>query len=169
MKNYCLLVAFLGLFSMSYGQAFNQNYSETKSFIPNKGQFENRDWGKFNKIEFAYTHNPFYIFFSKEGLTYRFDKIIKNPKYKKGDPHSPPKRTNISELVFAEWVGANKNVKIVTEDQTAFHYSYAIKDPRTGNVRNESNVKGFKKITYKNLYDNIDVEYTIHKDGGVKY
>lgn len=169
MRNYYLLVAFIGLFSISNAQVFNDNYSETESFIPNKGQFDKRDWGKFESIEYAYTHNPFYIFFSEEGLTYRFDKLIKNPNYKKGDPNSPPKRTNISELVFAEWIGSNENVEIISEIPTSFHYSYAIKDFRTGNVSNKSGIKGFKKITYKNLYDNIDVEYTIHKNGGVKY
>lgn len=169
MKKCYLLLAFIGLFGTLNAQVFHENYSETKSFVPNKGQFEKRDWGKFDRIDYAYTHNPFYIFFSPDGLTYRFDKILKNPKYRKGDPSSPPKRTNISELIFAEWVDANTDVQIVGEDPTSFYYSYELKDERTGNITNLNNIKGYRKITYKNLYDNIDIEYIIHSDGGVKY
>lgn len=31
------------------------------------------------------------------------------------------------------------------------------------------NIKGYKKITYKNLYPAIDVEYVFHPESGIKY
>ncbi len=153
---------------------FNGNtvvYSQSKqftkplSFIENKGQFNNRNWQN-TDIKYGYSNNPFYVFFTNKGLTYRFDKIIKNPNHKKGDS-TTFKRINISELIQVEWINANQNVEIISSDPTNHFYSYAIKTA-TG-VINKNNIKGFNKIVYKNIYDNIDVEYTIHLDGGIKY
>jgi gliding motility-associated-like protein len=141
--------------------------TKNRAFIENKGQFENRNWQD-NEIKYAVNENPFYIFFTNEGLTYRFDKIIKNPVYKNGD-HNAPKRVNISELVHATWIGANDNVEIKAENRNENYYSYAV---RTGNGKETENINGisgFQKITYVNLYENIDVEYIIHPEAGVKY
>ncbi|MBD3637356.1 MAG: gliding motility-associated C-terminal domain-containing protein [Crocinitomicaceae bacterium] len=143
------------------------NLDKERSFIKNMGQFDGRNWQK-NEIVYGYDQNPFYVFFTQKGLTYRFDKIIKNPRYKKGDP-SNPKRINISELIHATWVGANENVEITAEEVVPFHYSYAVRDWPSKDVINIPGIKGYKKITYNNLYDNIDVEYVIHPDGGIKY
>ena len=142
-----------------------------RSFIQNKGQFNGRNWQK-NEIVYALDNNPFYIFFTEKGITYRFDKIIKNPNRK--SEHSDegslePKRVNISELVHATWIAANEDVEIIAEERVDFHYSYAVKNFATGEVSNIPGINGFNKITYKNLYDNIDVEYRIHPEGGVKY
>ena len=170
-KNLTLLTLFViiscpSIFSQDSQWANNLNSSQ--SFIENKGQFDGRNWDSSSEIEFAYAQNPFYIFFSKKGLTYRFDKIVRNPNRDKSDPKSP-KRTNISELVNVEWLGSNSNVTIVSEEQVGNYYSYAVKDFSNNTVHNETGVKGFQKITYKNLYNNIDVQYVIHNDGGVKY
>ena len=161
----------LFVFSLnSIAQNFNSKFKpfnsyENRSFIENVGQFENRNWQN-NEIQYAYAQNPFYIFFSNNGLTYRFDKIIKNPKYIAGDK-TAPKRINISELIHVEWLNCNENVEIVSENITNDYNAYAY---RTGNeTKSVNEVKGYKKITYKNLYDNIDVEYTIHPKTGVKY
>ena len=130
---------------------FNDDYS----FIENKGQFDGRNWKKNSKIEFAYQHNPFYVFLSKDGHTYRFDKMIKNPK-RLENPEALPKRVNISELINVTWLGANSNVEIISSDKINPYYSYAIQSS-TGDIKNVNNVLGYKTITYKNLYNNIDV------------
>ena len=143
------------------------NFNEDYSFIENKGQFDGRNWRSNSKIEFAYQHNPFYVFLSKDGHTYRFDKMIKNPK-RKQNPEAMPKRVNISELINVTWVGANKDVEIISTDKINPYYSFAIQTP-SGDIKNVNHVQGYKTITYKNLYDNIDVEYNIHPEGGIKY
>lgn len=135
------------------------------SFVKNHGQFDGRDWNKFKDIDFAYNHNPFTVFFTKKGLTYRFDHIIKNKKHK--EDHSQPKRINKSELIFVEWVNANKNIEVEASEMVDHCYTYAIgKGKATTSLYN---IKGYRKITYKNVYDNIDFEYLIHPEGGIKY
>lgn len=162
-----LLILNLGLLSAQQSTGWSTNHQTEYSFIENLGQFDGRTWNSNEQVEYAYDHNPFYIFFSKSGLTYRFDKIIKNVAHKT-DPHAP-KRTNISELVFVRWVGANPDVKIVAEEVHPSYYSFAMKDPVSREVKAIDHANGYQKITYVNLYDHIDVEYTIHPEAGVKY
>ncbi|MFT4602564.1 MAG: hypothetical protein ACI857_002751, partial [Arenicella sp.] len=171
MKGLILVFAFLMISPISFSQGDVEgtsiDVSKSRAFVPNKGQFVNRNW-KNDEVKFALNENPFYIFFTDKGLTYRFDKIIKNPVYKNGD-HSAPKRVNISELIHATWVGANENVEIIAENKNENYFSYAV---RTGDGKETTNIggiPGYQKITYVNLYDNIDVEYIIHPEGGVKY
>ncbi|MEZ4939030.1 MAG: hypothetical protein R2799_15685, partial [Crocinitomicaceae bacterium] len=139
--------------------------SET-AFVPNQGQFDKRDWQE-DKIEYGYDHNPFYVFFTKKGVTYRFDKIVRNPKRDKSHPNSP-KRTNISELIHATWVGSNPNLEIVAEEQTNHYFNYGVRQGKY-DAKQISGIKGYKKLTYKNLYDKIDLVYEFHAEGGIKY
>ncbi|MBN4061927.1 gliding motility-associated C-terminal domain-containing protein [Bacteroidales bacterium AH-315-I05] len=152
------------------GQTGNwkRNIDLDKAFIKNEGQFEGRNWQKNNQIEYAVSQNPFYIFFTKKGLTYRLDKIVRNPNRKKGK-HDSPKRVNISELIHVTWLGANENVEIVVENKTDHYFSYAVKNFKTKEVTNLNRIGGYKKIIYKNLYDRIDIEYVFHPEGGIKY
>jgi len=149
---------------------FGQNewtFDSNRSFIKNEGQFNGRNWQKNNPILYGMSQNPFYIFFTTDGHAYRFDKLIKNPNRK--DPKVDSKRINISELVNVTWLNSNPNVEITVEDELPAYYSYAILKPGTKDAYNVNNIKGYQKLTYKNLYKNIDVEYTIHPEGGVKY
>jgi gliding motility-associated-like protein len=146
---------------------FTTDFLKDQSFIENKGQYDNRNWDKKSPILYAYSQNPFYVFFSKRGVTYRIDKTIKDSEWKRGDdPHK--KRSIQSELVDIKWIGANDNVEVIAEAQVPHYYSFAQKneDESMGNL---NNVKGFQKITYKNIYDFTDIEYIIHADGGIKY
>ena len=171
MKRAQLILTFLLfsslVFSQSEVQKLDFDLSKNRGFIENKGQFVNRNWKK-DEVKYAINENPFYIFFTEKGLTYRFDKIIKNPLHKKGD-NSQPKRINISELIHATWVGANDNVEIRAEEKNKNYYSYAVRTGVGKETVNIPEIAGYQKITYVNLYDKIDVEYIIHPEGGIKY
>ncbi len=137
------------------------------SFIENKGQFDGRHWQS-SKIAYGIDYNGVYVFFTKEGLTYRFDQYIRNPGRSKERPHEP-KRICLSELLSVTWVGANDDVEIIASEKIDPYYSYAIQTKGTWDVTNENFISGYMKLTYKNLYDNIDVEYEIHPGQGIKY
>lgn len=145
----------------------DQNFQTQLSFIENKGQFDGRNWQR-NEIKFGIENDNTNVFFTKSGLTYRFDKIIRNPERKESDFDSP-KRTNISELIHVFWIGANEDVEIIAEGEREEYFSYAIRDLSSRMIRNENFVKGYRKITYKNIYDNIDIEYEIHPINGFEY
>lgn len=160
---FSLLITYVSFSQNSSKDQWNSN----RGFIANEGQFENRDWNGNRETEFAYIKNPFNVFFSNKGVTYRFDKIIKNPA-RKEDKSIRPKRVNISELVCVDWVNANDNIEIVAGNKLEHSFTYAMIDGE-GKDYDISGVKVFDKITYKNVYDNIDIEYNIHPDAGVKY
>jgi gliding motility-associated-like protein len=48
------------------------------------------------------------------------------------------------------------------------YHSYTFKN-KLGKYINETNISGFEQITYKNIYPNIDIQYTVHPESGVKY
>lgn len=162
----------LSLFYIGVSKAQKTNpidaskWTSSLAFIENQGQFDGRNWQSNSHIDYAIAHNGLSVFFTKEGLTYRFDDIVKVAKEE--DEHET-RRTNLSELLQITWVGANEDVEIIAEDLQTSYYSYAIEDKVSGEVRNVNNVRAYKKLTYKNLYDNIDVEYEIHEGQGIKY
>jgi len=168
MLNWKLILPFL-IVSLSFGQENNQGqkFHTEKGFIENKGQFDGRNWRSDAPILYSVSYNPFNIYFAKDGWTYRFDKLIKNPLIKT-NPQATPRRLNISELVQVRWVNSNPNVEVIADAKQKPYFTYGI---MTAN-KTESAIEGihsYEKITYKNLYKNIDVEYVIHPEGGVKY
>ena len=65
------------------------------------------------------------------------------------------------------WEGANQNVSVIPEGELQEYFSYSV-SADTG-VKDLNYVKGFRKLTYKNLYPGIDVVYEFHPDDGLKY
>jgi gliding motility-associated-like protein len=59
-------------------------------------------------------------------------------------------------------------VEIEADYLTSDYHNYYFKQTN-GEYKNVSYIKGYKKITYKNLYPNIDVDYMFSEKGGLKY
>lgn len=168
--------------------AWSNDLEDQKAFIENKGQF----WmpqgkGLNSSIYYAVDQGQSLIYFTKKGLTFHFRK--KNTKgelmtkeeirreMKEHANMSPKeylreeaeeKRAIIeTDVVNVEWLNANPNPTIIADEKTSDYYSYSF---RTKNgEKNENNVSAFRKIIYKDLYKNIDVEYVFHAIDGIKY
>ncbi len=174
MKKSFIIIVFtilsIGVFSQP---KWTNNPNSERAFLENKGQYDGRNWQSTNQIKYALSQQDgWFTFFSNKGITHRIERLVRNPKKKKGEGdanNNLPSRIHLSEFVNISFVGANNNVKIIAEEKTNHYYSYAVKDLKTNDVNNVNNVKGYKKITYKNIYNNIDIEYTLHPDGGIKY
>lgn len=151
---------------------FNIKPFERKVFIENKGQFaeykESYDELDQNRLQFI-IDKDYKIGFYPNKIAYLFADI---KTYSKHDPEGKGKpkeerRKVTQQLIEVEWLNANPNPTIITASSTTAQYTYSGK-----NKDNKSffyNCKGFEKITYKNLYDNIDVVYTFHPQDGFKY
>lgn len=161
----------LASFSKIYGQTALQKepkpWSPVMSFIENKGQFDGRDW-QGSAIEYGVDYNNLCVFFTKKGLTYRYDRFIRNPGRSKERPHEP-KRINLSELTSVTWVGANSNTELIASEKINPYYSYCFTDKKSGEVINENYINGYLNLRYKNLYNKIDAEYICHPQQGIKY
>lgn len=145
------------------------NLSGNKMFIENNGQFDGLV-GLNGKPMYAINNANEQIVFTNKGISYVYlvkKQAKKTPFWKHKDIKESEEEKNsqlITSIISMNWEGANNNVEIIAEDKQNHFYYY-----RDYNSNNPFKCNGFKKITYKNLYEGIDVEYTIHKKTGYKY
>jgi len=191
MKRYIhiLLTVFIicGIFILPTNKAFSQGSSkksafsnpwkvvpfERKAFIENKGQFDKLI--PEDKKGFSYCIDKGQqVFFYSNRLSYRFNRttyskaplwgFFETEEQKEERIRNTKKSTQYIDI---EWLGSNQNTSIVAENKQSTYYSYVT------NVSNENPqtifCDGYSKITYKNLYPNIDVEYVFHPENGIKY
>ncbi|MGB3947837.1 MAG: PKD domain-containing protein, partial [Bacteroidia bacterium] len=146
---------------------------ERKAFIENKGQFDQLI--PENKKGFAYCIDKGQqVFFYKNSVSYRFNKIdvskaplwglFENEKQKEKRIHNADKSIQFVDFV---WVNSNPDAVIIGENKQTTRYAYALMDATS--TTTTISCDGYSKITYKNLYPNIDVEYVFHPEEGVKY
>jgi gliding motility-associated-like protein len=141
-------------------------FEDSKSFIENKGQFDGRNHLSGSEILFAGDFGAVQVYLTKNGVTYYTDSRIKDAGRKKWDT-SKPKFFFEKDIVHLEWVGADNNVKVIGENKQPNYHVYAVKGQN--GVYSVDGIKGYKKIIYKDLYPNIDLEYIIHPKSGIKY
>lgn len=155
-------------------------YETPKVFIENKGQFHTTNSNE--KVLYAYDDGSTMIYFTANGVTYSFLKRWKNEEngsererknLKNGKSHAEmeaeERKMNVkTDVVSFYWENANPTVEIVPEGLTTNWFSYNIKE-KDGSLKNINYIKAYRKIIYKNLYPNIDVEYLFHPDNGIKY
>ncbi len=158
----------LNMTGFSQSNNWTVNWDYPKVFTENKGQFDGRDKLPDSKILFAVDQTSVQVFFTKQGLTYRLDTKIKNKDRKKGDI-TKPKRLVISDFVHMAWEGANPNPEIIAEQLSPDYQTYSMLSKDRKSYYDIRDIKGFKKIIYKDLYPSIDVEYTFHPESGIKY
>lgn len=158
-------------------------YKKRKVFIENKGQFDEFSNGKIGKIEYAVDLGKTKILFGQKGITYSFLDSKEVPKEERAALAEKIKVQSISDYKIREkLVGKfhfisdevtmiwdnSLNGKIISSGPTEDFHSYTFID-QSGKYINKSNIEGFDQITYKNIYPNIDIQFTVHPESGVKY
>jgi gliding motility-associated-like protein len=180
-----LLLTFLCLLT---NFSFSQNnwkteYKKRKVFIENEGQFDEFSNGKIGKIKYAVDLGKTKILFGQKGVTYSFLDSKEVPKEERQALAEKIKINSLSDYKFREKlvgkfhfisdeVTMNWNnsldEKIVSSNPTNDYHSYTFKN-NSGNYVNKSNIQGFEQITYENIYPNIDIQFQVHAESGVKY
>jgi hypothetical protein len=166
--------------------SWTAKFSFQKAFIENKGQFTiPSSFGNPSAVLFAVDHGGTKIYFTKKGITYTFLEATKKPKdqkeiererreeFRNPEEHARHEKEEHelktkADQVTMLWQNANNNTQIIASDVTSDYHSYYFKQAN-GEYKNESNIKGYKKLTYKNIYPNIDIEYVFHEKSGLKY
>jgi len=160
-------------------------WGQEKAFIENKGQFEALyKIPDKTKIQFGYEGSKEAFFLTKNKLIIRLADYKKENEEEK-EKNELEKKKNMTaeeyrkheieefrnsiteEYVIAEWLNANPNVEIIPEKTTSYYHSYTFKI--NGKLTNINYIPSYEKITFKNLYPNIDVVYEFHPEGGIKY
>jgi gliding motility-associated-like protein len=136
----------------------------TRNFIENKGQYDKELNGNY-KIEAVLDNGAEKIFFTNKGLVYEFTKRSpmteeQREELEKGK-HPELKKPKIYRVNMT-WLNANSNISIEKSEKQSHYFTYG---------EAKYNSYAYKKLTYKNVYPNIDIEYTIpeDKDYGIKY
>ncbi|MFL5754113.1 MAG: beta strand repeat-containing protein, partial [Bacteroidia bacterium] len=170
------------------GKSWSMSFENSKAFIENKGQFHTGDANE--QVLYAYDNGGTMIYFTAKGVSYSFIKCWKKEKgdekekarekyyeqmrgFKSAEDflehEKEERRMEVrSDRISFYWENANVNSKVEVSEPTSEYFSYTFKD-NDGNWKNENFISGFKKLTYKNIYPNIDVEYTFHPQEGIKY
>ncbi|HXB41665.1 MAG TPA: PKD domain-containing protein [Bacteroidia bacterium] len=186
---FILLFVTGALFSGIAGETPKNNWTikkpfDQRVFIQNNGQFFAEGKLQEQNILFGSREGSLHYFFTKNGLTimnYRrvkrtereieqlMEKFnIREEKKRKGEEEKEFSHKMVPEFHQMEWQNANPNVELITEEQTTDYYSYP--DAKRPNENINIRAAAFKKLTYKNLYPNIDVEFYFPEDKeGYKY
>jgi gliding motility-associated-like protein len=143
-----------------------------KVFIENKGQFNAEVNNKRTVLYEATLGGNVKAYFMPTGIFFRQITFVKDDgdkdddKAEKDDPDA--KRTPLVHRMTALWEGSNPDVTIVAGEEQSYPMTTSM---RVGDKVENLTVGLFKKITYKNMYPGIDIEY-IFPDGeknGLKY
>ena len=140
-----------------------------KCFIENRGQFDISGFS--NPVLYAYDNGPTRVCFSKNTVSFNFVKITLNQESEDKEEYlerDKNKSDHQFDVVKFTWEGSDPNATIVADNIIPSYFSYTFKNS-LGKDTNQNYIPGFKKITYKNLYPNIDVEYVFHPVEGLKY
>ncbi|MGZ4033460.1 MAG: DUF7948 domain-containing protein [Bacteroidia bacterium] len=151
--------------------------------MENKGQFHIHNSSE--KVLYAYDDGSTMIYFSSTGVTYSFlkrwrdeeesdekeqakEREREHEKMAKGISHDEIEKEEHrmeykADAVNMFWENTNPDAEVLAQDETTDYYSYSV------DGTNLEHIRSYKKLVYKNLYPNIDVEYTFHPQSGIKY
>ncbi|MCX7728627.1 MAG: SprB repeat-containing protein [Bacteroidia bacterium] len=175
-----LLVFFVFFFYCGHSQILNPdlyvqkewkvNPFSQKYFVENKGQWKNKQILN-QPVLVAYDGQNEDYFFSKNAIQIE---LIKK-KWKKEEERYEQEKEREEEYtlvekresITSEWLNTHPNAQVFYEEKNSFYSSYSFKE---GNqVQNINYIPTYNKVVYKNIYPNIDIEYTLHPDKGYKY
>ncbi len=184
------ILSFVSFFSFAQSASgWQKEYAKPVAFIPNKGQFDlPASYAKVTDVEYACDNSTVNYFFTKTGMTIELtqkQKVVKSEQEKaeRAERKTKPFLTtqewqdfeNIGnridfnrDVLTATWIGSNPDVELIAENPNTVYHNYSYYDENR-NVLSVDNVKSYNKLTYKNLYPNIDVVYEFHPQGGIKY
>jgi hypothetical protein len=159
----------------SVGTSWASNPFEHFVFVENKGQFDNKAADKNSKVYYNASSGGVEMYFAPGGVTYRHDNVIvrKNVheegsgKSEEDEKEKVSRSTKVEhQFLQVEWVGADLSAGIEASAEQSFYYTYASEKDQ-----GKTTIKAacYKKIVYKNIYRNIDIEYILPEKGGLKY
>ena len=163
-----LILSFVVTLSSFAGPGYQINWTkqpfEQRVFVENVGQFNSLS-GSSEKVFYSAQLGRVHAYFTSAGVVYRYDECLRteeNEKEREGEGEREGASTN-TFFVSCLWDNCNPNVSISPQEKQQDYYTYT---ESTGSL--QANI--YKKITYKNIYDGIDIEYFFPDNmDGIKY
>ena len=134
-------------------------------FIKNNGQFDSSISNNTHKILYGYVNGDEQVYFTNQGLHYVLVERKKvNEREREALEHGKKIKRDLVKkcVVNVTWENRNTNIEVIESEKQNWYHSF-------GDAKFKSDC--YKKITYKNVYNNIDIEcvFTGDKQDGVKY
>lgn len=172
MKKYFVL-PFLFFSCLASAVEVNTKMPETsRGFIENKGQIHDQHNQPNRDVLYLLNTNGLNVQIKKGGFAY--DTYVVEKKVKEHTNSDVPKAITASDSfeytykyhrIDIDWVGCNPNAEVVSESPSNDYTNYY---NVTYAEQGILHVRSYKKITVKNIYAGIDVEYVVN-DGNFKY
>ncbi|HRP59254.1 MAG TPA: hypothetical protein PK833_03065, partial [Vicingus sp.] len=164
-----ILTIYAGTTSVSQGEQFLEKSKRTISFTENKGQVRDQNWQPRQDILFSGNAGGLIYHLKADGLHYQLNKI---ESWKEADfsgkrvgKQMMPDQVS-SYRVDVNWIGANKNSQIIKAQELAgYDNFYNVPE----GVEPALFVKSYQSITYKNIYEGIDLHFYEGEHGGIEY
>ena len=165
---FCLLIS---ITSYSQDKAFSIPVKETKietkisiwEFIENKGQFVYPDNKQASDIKYIAKKGNLSLYIKEDGFSYV---ITKN---KKANPfinqNIQTDSFTVSEKIDIEFRNNKESCVITGEDKVRDYINYYLPQCPDGIL----NVRKYRKIIYKELYENIDLVFYTNPDGELQF
>ncbi|RZJ56171.1 MAG: T9SS type B sorting domain-containing protein [Flavobacterium sp.] len=166
----------LFLFLLLFNNTFSQNKNQSIGFKENKGQIIDQKGKPNNAVKYLLNTGGLNVQLRKNGFSYDVYEVKKTPivrplpQTSKTLPYQIPERDHekpeynleyIFHRIDIDFVNSNSKVELITDKASAdFDNYYNIPNKPEGIV----GVHQYKQITYKNIYSNIDVVFTIPED-----
>ncbi|MDR7371203.1 T9SS type B sorting domain-containing protein [Flavobacterium aquidurense] len=170
MKQKLLLLLFL--FTI---QLFSQNKNQSIGFKENKGQIIDQKGKPNTAVKYLLNSNGLNVQLKKNGFSYDVYEVTKTPIVSSTTAKTLPYPTSEKDKeikveynleytfhrIDIDFVNSNPQVELITDQQSKdFDNYYNIPDKPDG----ITGVREYKQITYKNIYPNIDVVFTVPND-----
>lgn len=161
-KIYFLAIFFISCFL--FGQK-NFNPKNNFYFYENKGQIVDQNGKQNPNVKYLFNSSGINVQIKKSGFSYDVYEIEKKKRVKKEEKNALPNLQNNKEefnyeykfhRVDINFVNANKNPEIIAEGKSEDYDNYYNIPEKPEGI---TNVHRYQKITYKNLYPNIDLEF----------
>ena len=174
----CLVIGCLIILSTdSYAQTVNALHTlpgiVSKGFVENRGQFTDTGGNLVPNVLFKFQTNGVDVYLTKTGISYVYTRVHSD-SIKIEDGVFASQMSLASTFTYETYrtdvilVNANPSAEIVKELPQKHYFNYYHAHCPEG----ISNVKSFKRITYKNIYPNIDwvlYPHTSTKGNFIKY
>ncbi len=175
MRNYLLLLITVSITLFASASIVNAPANAQYGFIENKGQIVDQNHKLNSEVLYLYSGSNIRVQLRKSGFSYElfsFDKgspkTLISPFSLPHDKDTFPSIQKMHRLDFT-FLNSSENCKIIADDAAPDCINYYIAETPLEGV---TNVHHYFKITYKNIYPNVDIEFVINAKknfGGFKY
>lgn len=146
------------LFLLPFSVFSGINKTPPHAFIQNKGQVVNQDYLPNPDVLYMYSGNGIKVQLRKSGYSYELYSVENAPACKAGKRTDAADMKNITthmHRVDVDFYGANASAEVMPASQKKELLHYVTYGQEIYNV------PSFEKVTYSNIYNNIDIEFIL--------